>query len=321
MRSSKRNGGSPAWLRVFTPYEPKFRTDIVKPPKFEYYAPETLQEVLEVLAFYGEDARVLAGGQSLVPLLNFRIMQPAVLVSINHCQELAYLQQEESGLVCGALVRQAQAERSDEARRACPLLAAALPWVGGRANRNRGTVCGSLAHADPLAELTAVATALDATFILSSVHGRREVQADEFFLGDLSTCVEPGEMLEAVCFPASGPDASAAFVEVGNRWHGFAVVGVGAQLEFEPDGRYKSVRLAAIGVGGTPVRLQAAQDILLGTRGEPDALSEAAHAASAGLEPPGGFHADAAYRLRVLPTLIERAVKQADGLRNAQQGD
>lgn len=293
----------------------------MKPSKFEYYAPETLQEVLEVLAFYGEDARVLAGGQSLVPLMNFRVMQPAALVSINKCQELAYLGLQGSSLVCGALTRQAQAEHSDEVHRSCPLLAAALPWVGGRANRNRGTVCGSLAHADPLAELTAVATALDATFILSSVDGQREVRSDEFFLGDLFTCVEPGEMLEAVRFPATGADTSAAFVEVGNRWHGFAVVGVAAQLQFGSDGRYSSVKLAAIGVGSTPVRLEAAQDILLGTRGEDEALSEAVHAATVGLEPPGGFHADAAYRLRLLPTLVERAVKQAEAARFANKDD
>ena len=289
----------------------------MKPPKFEYYAPESLEEVLQALAFYGEDARVLAGGQSLVPLLNFRIMQPSALVSINHCQELSYLRADEGGLICGALTRQAEAERDALVRRTCPLLAAALPWIGGRANRNRGTICGSLAHADPLAELTAVATALDATFMLASVHGQREVQADEFFLGELATCVEPGEMLEAVRFPAAGPDAGAAFVEVGNRWHGFAVVGVAAHLEFEPDGRYREVRLAAIGVGDTPVRLTPAQDILLGTRGEPEALQAAAQAATQGLTPPGGFHADAAYRLHVLPALLEKAVRQATEARVA----
>lgn len=291
----------------------------MKPAKFEYYAPQTLQETLEVLAFYGEDARILAGGQSLVPLLNFRIMQPSALVSINHCQDLHHLALEAEDIVCGALIRQVEAEHSAVVSQSCPLLAAALPWVGGRANRNRGTVCGSLAHADPLAELTAVATALDAKFMLASVHGRREVLPEEFFLGELSTCIEPGEMLEAVRFPAVGADATAAFVEVGNRQHGFAVVGVAAQLEYEPDGRYRRVRLAAIGVGSTPVRLEVAEGILTDTYGDMATVKEASHAAAIGLEPPGGFHADAAYRLKVLPVLIERAVKQAHAARYEQK--
>jgi CO/xanthine dehydrogenase FAD-binding subunit len=283
----------------------------VKPPKFEYHAPSTLEETIHLLGKYGEDARILAGGQSLVPLMNFRIMQPRALISINHCTELAYLQQRSDGLLCGALTRQIEAELSPVVQQRCPLLAAALPWVGGISNRNRGTVCGSLAHADPLAELTAVAAALDATFMIAGINGRREVQSDEFFIADLTTCIEPGEMLEAVRFPQCGKDASAAFVEVGNRWHGFAVAGVAAHLEFAIDGRFDSVRLAAIGVGATPVRLTVSEKILQGTHGEPGALREAAEAASLRLEPPGGFHADAAYKLQVLGTLVERAIAKA----------
>ncbi|MDB5798257.1 MAG: molybdopterin dehydrogenase FAD-binding protein [Paucimonas sp.] len=283
----------------------------MKPPKFEYHGPRSQPEVLSLLASYGEDARILAGGQSLVPLLNFRVVQPRALVSINHCPELSYVRTDGDALRIGALLRQCEAEHSADVKRDCPLLAAALPWVGSTSNRNRGTVCGSLAHADPLAELTAVAVALDATFILASATGTREVPASEFFVSDLTTCIAPGEMLESVKFPRCGPDASAAFVEVGNRWHGFAVVGLAAHLEFESDGRCKSARLAAIGMGSTPVRLRAAEDLLRGARCDSAAVGEAAALAARDLDPPGGFHADAAYKLDVVGTLLERAVAQA----------
>ncbi|WP_353194230.1 FAD binding domain-containing protein [Pusillimonas noertemannii] len=287
----------------------------MKPAKFEYHAPKTLDEAVNLLGRYGEDARILAGGQSLVPLLNFRIFQPQALISINHCAELAYLRVEPDGLVCGALTRQAEAEQSADVQDTCPLLSAALPWIGGVSNRNRGTVCGSLAHADPLAELTAVAMALDARFSIVGTKGRRQASAAEFFLGDLTTCIEPGEMLEAVHFPRSGKNASAAFVEVGNRWHGFAVVGVGAHVECDDVGVFQTVRLSAIGVGSTPVRLTESEKILQGTRGETQALQEACNVAAVDLDPPGGFHADSAYKSGVLGTLVERALNETQALR------
>jgi carbon-monoxide dehydrogenase medium subunit len=291
----------------------------VKPAKFEYHAPRSMEEALSLLAQYGEDARILAGGQSLVPLLNFRILQPRALISINHCPELDYLRREDGAMVCGALTRQAEAEHSSGVKRYSPLLAAALPWVGGVSNRNRGTVCGSLAHADPLAELTAVASALDATFVINGINGRRNVQAGDFFISDLTTCIEPGEMLEAVRFPDCGSDVSASFVEVGNRWHGFAVVGVAAHLEYEIDGRCRSARLAAIGVGSTPIRLTAAENILAGSHAEGEVLREAADVASRDLDPPGGFHADSAYKLQVLGTLVTRAVEKAQLARSQRE--
>lgn len=285
----------------------------MKPAKFEYHAPRSIEEAVALLDKYGEDARVLAGGQSLTPLLNFRILQPRALISINHCPELAYLEQCENELVCGALIRQAEAERSAMVRQHCPLLAAALPWVGGISNRNRGTVCGSLAHADPLAELTAVAVALDADFVIANKEGQRQVKAEAFFVSDLTTCVEPGEMLKEVRFPRSQNGERAAFVEVGNRWHGFAVVGVAAQFKFSDDGLCETARLAAIGVGSTPIRLSGAEEILVGTNAEGEVLREAGHMASQSVDPPGGFHADAAYRAQVLGTLVERAVEKALG--------
>ncbi|MBN9427605.1 MAG: FAD binding domain-containing protein [Burkholderiales bacterium] len=283
----------------------------MKPSKFEFHEPRSLAEAIETLGRYGEDARILAGGQSLVPLLNFRILQPRALISINHCPELAYLREDNGQIQCGAGTRQVDAERSPVVGGRVPLLAAALPWVGGIANRNRGTVCGSLAHADPLAELPAVALALDAQFRINGLQGAREVPARDFFIGDLTTAVEPGEMLESVRFPCCGTKAGASFVEVGNRAHGFAVVGVAAHLEFDERDRCGSVRLAAIGVGGVPIRLEAAEAILLRADRLPQAAAEAAAVAASGVEPMGGIHADAEYKKELLATLVERAVLKA----------
>jgi CO/xanthine dehydrogenase FAD-binding subunit len=287
----------------------------VKPPKFEYHAPRSQAETVSLLARYGDDARILAGGQSLVPMLNFRIIQPGALISINHCPELSFIRSEADHLRIGALVRQGEAEHSPDVKRDCPLLAAALPWVGAMSNRNRGTVCGSLAHADPLAELTAVAVALDATFVIASAHGTREVPASEFFIADLTTCMEPGEMLESVKFARCAQNSSAAFVEVGNRWHGFAVVGLAAHLEFGSDGSCQTARLAAIGVGATPIRLTLAEESLRGVRWNNEVVRSAGSLAAVNLDPPGGFHADAAYKLQVVGTLVERALNKAWQLR------
>lgn len=292
----------------------------MKPAKFEYRQPGSLDETLEQLARYGPDARILAGGQSLVPLLNFRILQPAALISINHCAPLDYLRDEGSFIECGAGLRQMAAERSEVVRRKAPLLAAALPWVGGIANRNRGTVCGSLAHADPLAELPAVALALDAKFILNGVAGRRGVDARDFFVGDLATVIEPGEMLEAVRFPACGARTGAAFVELGNRAHGFAVAGVAAHLEFDDVGRCIVARIAAIGVGSTPIRLSRSEAALKGMYRFDDAVKEAAAIAVDGLDPTSGFHADAAYKRDVIGPLVQRALQQARAVYAAQPG-
>lgn len=283
----------------------------MKPAAFDYHAPDSLAETLELLARYGDDARVLAGGQSLVPLMNMRMVQPEVLVSLHRCAELDYLRAEDGRLACGAMVRQWVVEESNMVRDAGPLLAEALPLVGGRASRNRGTVCGSLAHADPLAELPAVALALDAEFAINGANGRRSVAAADFFVSEMTTCIEPGEMLEAVYFPCAPVGARAAFVEIGNRAHGFALVGVAAQLEIAADGNCKSARLAALGVGPTAVRLTASEEILAGRSLEPAVLSDAGAAAAQGVDPVGNLHADADYRRHLLAELVERAVRTA----------
>ena len=283
----------------------------MKPPKFDYHAARSLDEAVALLDRYQEGARILAGGQSLVPLLNFRIMQPVALVSINHCAQLSYIREEAGGITIGALTRQAQAEQSPVVARRSPLLAAALPLVGGIANRNRGTVCGSIAHADPLAELTAVAAALGARMNLVSASGKRTVEAADFFEGELSTCMRPGEMLESVFFPDRPARSRDVFLEVGNRAHGFAVVGLAASFEIDDRGRCTSARLAAIGVSDKPARLLGAERALCGADRPEHAGAEAGAIAAAETRPFGSYHADAAYKTDVLSTLVQRAVAQA----------
>lgn len=288
----------------------------MKPAPFKFFAPSSRDEALRLLGECGEDGRVLAGGQSLVPLMNMRMVQPEILVSINGCADLDYVSDDGDTIAVGALTRQAVAAENETITQQCPLLALCLPYVGGSASLNRGTVCGSLAHADPVAELPAVAVALDAGFRVSSTGGTRDVAADAFFVSELTTCLEPGEMLEAVSFPKADKDDRAAFVEVGNRKHGFALVAVAAQLKIDSEGACSAARLAAVGVGATAVRLRAAEESLVGEKASDAAFAAAAEAARNAVDPVDDFHADASYRRRVLGVLVTRALRQirSDGV-------
>jgi CO/xanthine dehydrogenase FAD-binding subunit len=282
----------------------------LKPASFDFHAPRSLDHVLALLGDHGEDCRILAGGQSLVPLLNLRMLQPAVLISINECAELSYIRETPSAIVCGALTRQIEVERSELVQRDVPLLAKAARLIGGMANRNRGTVCGSLAHADPLAELPAVALALDATFVVNGKGGRREVAAVDFFLSELSTCIEPGEMLEAVRFPKRAAGERATFLELGNRRHGFAVAGLAVQLNFDGNKKCIGARVAALGAGAVALRLRGTEEILRGNSLAPDIIDDAAEAAYRDVDPPSDIHADAAHRRHLVRTLLSRAVNE-----------
>ena len=284
----------------------------MKPAPFAFEAPETLAGVLAVLAEHGADARVLAGGQSLVPLMNFRMVRPAVLVSINRCAELGTIRHHDGHVEIGALVRQADAMADATVRQDCPLLARALAHVGGRANRNRGTVVGSIAHADPLAELPAVALALDAQMVIASASGRRTVAATDFFVDALTTVIEPGEMLQSVAFGCQGADEHCAFLEVGNRRHGFAVAGVALRWRLAGD-RCDLARVAVIGAGSTALRVAQAEDSLIGTAVDDTAIAAAAAATCATVEPSSDIHADADYRRNVLGALVERGLREGRG--------
>ena len=287
----------------------------MKPAPFAFTQPDDLAGLLLALGEHGEDARILAGGQSLVPLMNLRMVQPAMLISLNRVDALDYIDVEKDRIVLGALVRQAQAEEDQAVRRHCPLLADALSYVGGQSNRNRGTVCGSLAHGDPLGEPPAAALALNAEMRIVGPRGRRVVPAGEFFLGVLETAIEADEMPEAVAVECAHGDERSSFLEVGNRAHSFAVAGLALRLRFDAAGAVTLARVAMIGAGDRAQRVAGAEAALTGRVLDEEAIAEAVARARAEVDPPSDVHADARHRRHVLGVLLDR------GLRRLAKGD
>ncbi len=287
----------------------------MKPAPFAFAQPDDLAGLLLALGEHGEDARILAGGQSLVPLMNLRMVQPAMLISLNRVDALDFVDVEDDRIVIGARVRQAQAEEDEAVRRHCPLLADALSFVGGQSNRNRGTVCGSLAHGDPLGEPPAAALALDAEMRIVGPHGRRTVPASQFFLGALETVIAADEMLEAVAVERTRGDERSCFLEVGNRAHGFAVAGLALRLRFDAAGTVTLARVAMIGAGDTARRIAGAETALTGRALDEAAIAEAVAHARTEVDPPSDVHADAGHRRHVLGVLLDR------GLRRLAEGD
>src|SRR5580700_7772021 len=227
---------------------------LMKLPPFDYEAPETTAEAIELLAEHDDDASVLAGGQSLIPLLALRLARPAVLIDVNGIGELSGVSASDGQVTIGAVTREYVAEESETVAGAVPLLAAALPLIGHEAIRNRGTIGGSLAHADPAAELPAVARALDAELVVRSASETRVIPAADWFEGYLVTARRPDEILTEVRFPAAAPGTGAAFQEVARRHGDFAIVGLAAQLTLAEDGTITDARLAFSGVADVPVR-------------------------------------------------------------------
>jgi carbon-monoxide dehydrogenase medium subunit len=283
----------------------------VKPPPFEYHAPSSLDEAVGLLARLGDEAKVMAGGQSLMPLLAFRLARPAHLVDLNRVAGLANISAPDAGLVIGAMVRQRAAERSGLVRERCPLLALALPHIGHPAIRNRGTVAGSLAHADPAAELPAVALALEAKIVARSARGERILPSSEFFVGHFTTALEPDECLVEIRFPAWPDGAGCAFEEASRRHGDFAMVGVAVVLRIDAAGNVADSRIVLTGVGGTAVRVVDAEALLRGATPGREPFEAAAERAVRDLEPPSDLHASRAYRRHVARVLVRRALEQA----------
>jgi CO/xanthine dehydrogenase FAD-binding subunit len=270
----------------------------VKPAAFAYDDPQDLDEVLELLAREDEDVKVLAGGQSLVPLLNFRLARPDRLVDLNRVAELAYLRVEGDVLRIGALARHVDLEHSAEVAAGWPLLAEAVRYVGHAQIRTRGTVCGSVAHADPSAELPVALLALDARFHVRSLRGARTLRGEELFLGFLTTALEPDELLVEIDVPAPPAESRSAFVEHA-RTHGDFALGGAAALVGSGE-----VRLALLGAGPVPLRAPEAEARLAAGAGP----AEAAEAAAAGLQLTG---ADVDWRRALLRELAQRALERA----------
>ena len=282
----------------------------MKPAPFEYFAPETAEEALALMAEHGVEARPLAGGQSLVPLINMRMAQPSVLIDLNRCPELAYLREEDGMLVSGPMTRQRELELSETVRAACPLIAKAMPHMGHATIRNRGTAGGSLSHADPSAELPGVALALGAEMIAGGPNGRRTVPATEFFFAELTTALEPDEMLCEIRFPEAPAGSRAAFAEVGSHFGGLALVGVAAQIDLDSAGRCTKAALAATGAGERPTRLSSTEAVLTGEVLEKQSIAEAAEAAAGDVEPLEDLHATAHWRRRAAVAMAARALHE-----------
>jgi carbon-monoxide dehydrogenase medium subunit len=284
----------------------------VKPSPFTYHRPESVEEALAVLAEVGADGKVLAGGQSLLPVLSMRLAAPGHLVDINRLGELAYVRADADGVRVGALARHAAVERDEEAARVQPLLRQALRLVAHPTIRNRGTTVGSLAHADPSGEMTAVLAVLGGSVTLASAvtgrPGRREVAAADFFVGPLESAVGAGELAVEAFFPAAAPGSGTAFLEVARRHGDYAVCGVAAVVT--PAADRVHVRLAYISMGPTPpvskidMRVPANPAV-------PSSWDEAAGGAVQSLEPEADIHATADYRLHLARVLTARALAQA----------
>ena len=290
----------------------------MKPPPFEYEAPRSADEAIALLAQHGDRAKVLAGGQSLVPLLNFRLAQPEVLIDVNRVTELAYVRPVDTGLAFGALTRQHALERSSAIRGQLPIVAEACRLIGHLPIRHRGTVGGSLAHADPASELPAVMVALEAELTLSRKGSRRTVAVEQFFTGIFSTALEPEELLTDIRVPGLPPNTGSAFLEIARRAGDFALVGTAALITLDNRGRVSRARLALCGAGPTPIRAREAERLLTGERPEGRVLDDAVEKMAAATDPPSDVHASAAFRKKLVRHVgrqaIELAVQRAGGL-------
>lgn len=284
----------------------------MKPAPFEWYPATTTAEALALLAEHGHDAKPLAGGQSLIPAMNFRLARPAVLVDINGIAELSGVAAQPDGMLrIGAMTRQRALERSGVVASHAPLVAEALPWVAHAAIRTRGTLGGSIAHGDPAAELPAVLTALGARYLLQSSAGQRWLAADEFMTGLFVTALEPGELLVAIEIPPMAPRTGWAFLEMARRHGDFALAGVACTLTLDSADICQGARIAAFGVGDGPVMCVKAAAVLVGAAPEPKVIGEAAAAVAAEVDPPSDIHASGEYRRSLTEVLTRRALTRA----------
>jgi aerobic carbon-monoxide dehydrogenase medium subunit len=286
----------------------------MKPAPFEYFAPTDITEALDLLSHYGDEAKILAGGQSLMPLMNMRLARPSVIVDINRLAALSHISLDANGaLAIGALTRQRTIERASLIQTQYPLLAAVMPSLGHFQIRNRGTIGGSIVHADPAAELPALCLALEAEFVLRSAVGQRTVNAVDFFRSYLTTAIEPIELLVDIRFPPWQAQWRWGFQEVCRREGDFALVGAVAVLRMDDDAVCQAARLTMFGVGGTPVRPQRAEEMLSGQRLDGRVLDQLANVVTTELEPDSDIHASAEYRREVSGVVARRAVEIALG--------
>lgn len=284
---------------------------LVKPTHFDYRCPKTLDEAIASLHDLGPGAKILAGGQSLVPLMNFRLATPEYLVDINGIAELQESSRRNGTLRLGAMTRQKELDRRPDIEQLCPLLVEASRYIAHPQIRTRGTLGGSLAHADPSAELPAAAVALDATIVAQSVRGERTIRAENFFTFHFTTALEEDELLTAIDFPIAAERQGSAFLEVAARSGDFAAVGATSVLDLDGSGRIQRARVVCSSVAPTPVRISEAEAILVGTTPDAEVLAELEAAVTRSLDPSSELKVSAAYKRRTAGVLARRTVQQA----------
>lgn len=285
----------------------------MKPAPFQYYAPVTVEETLALLAKHGYDAKVLAGGQSLIPMMNFRLVQPSILVDLNRIPELAYVRPaDDGGLYIGAMTRHYQVESSPLVAEHMPLIHSTMSKIAYPAVRTRGTFGGSLAHADPAAELPCLSVALQGRFRLRSQRGERWVAADEFFLGPFTTALEADEILVEAFIPPLPPRSGWSLQEVARRRHDFALMGVAVVITLDENGLCQQARIVFLSAGERPMVAEQASAMLRGHRLTTEAMQAAAEfASSKEIDPSSDIHASAEFRRHLAKVLCQRALEQA----------
>ena len=279
----------------------------MKAADFKYHRPREIHEALTLLKEVGADGKILAGGQSLMPMMNFRLAEPAHLIDINFIAGLDYIRSENGAIKIGCLARQTAVLGDPLVRQRCPLLAAALAHVGYEQTRNRGTICGSLAHADPAAELPAVLLALDGSVTVGNLTRTRQVSARDLFQSYLTTALAGDEMVLEASLPEQPRSSGAAFVEFARRFGDFAIVGVAASLVLSKD-EITDARIALTGVGDKPWRERKPEETLIGKKATPDLFSTAANEIAADIDPGSDIHGSAAYRRSLARVLTRRAL-------------
>ena len=292
----------------------------MKPPPFDYHRPQTLEETLDLLAEYGSDAKILAGGQSLIPLMNFRLARPSNLIDINGLDELGKVSSTKDGLILGSLVRHRVIESSPQIQSSLPLLAEATSLIGYPAIRTRGTLGGSITHADPSAELPLAFLVLGGEITLQSKpRGSRSVGAEFFFLTYFTTDVQPDEVATRLVFQRPSPSCGQAILEFSRRPGDFAIVAAAATVSVEENGTVREGRIGVAGVSGTPVRLSTVEGALKGESLTPRLLGQLGLLARESVDPEGDIHASAEFRKHLTGVLARRVVEKAwrQALRNS----
>ncbi len=281
------------------------------PAPFEYHAPKTLDEALRLVERHGDEAKVLAGGHSLLPLMKLRLAAPRYVIDLGRLRGMSYIREEAGGIVIGALTTHAEVETSALLRAKCPLLPETAAEIGDVQVRNRGTLGGSLAHADPAADYPAAILALEAEIVAASTAGTRTIAAHEFFVDMLTTQLRPGEILSQVRIPLLAPRTGTAYCKLHQPASGFAIVGVAARVTANRSGKIESVAVGITGVGPRAYRAEAIEKALRGKKATSRLLADAARHAAQGLEPLSDLHASAEYRREMAAVFARRALERA----------